>query len=349
METQTNTTTDTTSIEELVNLVDKKRLILPEFQRDFLWPIEKSKTLFDSLFRNLFIGSIILSKPSFELACKELDLRERGSRARKPTAKAFKPNVFIDKKIDTILDGQQRTTALYRALKGIDQIYLYFKPAHILESSEYYDAIDGEGQKAHIMDYVDGFETKIPKDSSDGKFYISIEDLFHGGKHLKDKKFLGEYVDPVLNDMKTLSSDQKTAISDIALHVHNLFHTEVVKKEKLISLQLLDMDLESFCLYFERSNSEGLNLKFTDIITAKVYCHPFYLGREIEKARKTTTFLDNKKWWVEQSVRYLNFLDYGEVKKGSILENLKGDSFETIGAKPLRIWMKYMGGLNPKN
>ena len=41
----------TKSIEELITMYDNGKLLLPEFQRDFKWPLEKSETLFDSIFR----------------------------------------------------------------------------------------------------------------------------------------------------------------------------------------------------------------------------------------------------------------------------------------------------------
>ena len=55
------------SIEDVVKLIQDGKLLLPEFQRDFKWPIEKSETLFDSIFQDLFIGSLIVSKPKFDL------------------------------------------------------------------------------------------------------------------------------------------------------------------------------------------------------------------------------------------------------------------------------------------
>ena len=47
-------TQETKSIEDIIKLIDKKKLVLPEFQRDFKWPLEKSETLFDSIFKDLF-------------------------------------------------------------------------------------------------------------------------------------------------------------------------------------------------------------------------------------------------------------------------------------------------------
>ena len=37
-----DSTNTTKSIEELITMYDNGKLVLPEFQRDFKWPLEKS-------------------------------------------------------------------------------------------------------------------------------------------------------------------------------------------------------------------------------------------------------------------------------------------------------------------
>src|SRR6516162_1236944 len=75
----------TESIVQLVDDIVKDRVALPEFQRDFVWDIDKTFDLFDSFVRDIFIGSLIYGVPSFEITVRELDRRPRsgrGSRAR---------------------------------------------------------------------------------------------------------------------------------------------------------------------------------------------------------------------------------------------------------------------------
>ena len=76
---QTNTQ-ETRSIEDAIKMIESKKLLLPEFQRDFKWSKEKIESLFDSIFQDLFIGSLIISKPKIDLACKVFDFRGRGSK-----------------------------------------------------------------------------------------------------------------------------------------------------------------------------------------------------------------------------------------------------------------------------
>lgn len=310
-------TQETKSIEDIVKMIDSGKLLLPEFQRDFKWPIEKSETLFDSIFQDLFIGSLIVSRPKFDLACKGFDLRERGKSSRKPVPKQYTSDDFEHQDIYTLLDGQQRATSIYRALKGKDIIHIIFKDIDTLLSDEYYDY---EEQKILVKydKYVEGFDSSRPKN---GEFHLSISDLYTSLDY-RESKFLNEFVNPQLDEFN-IDENQKEVLRDYAGTLHKDFRSDIVKKANLLSVQLLNMDLEKFCLYFERSNSQGLNLSFTDIITAKVYID-FKLSRKIKDAKKLKYF-DEK--YVDSVVRYINFIANGEVTKKSILKDLKGIHF----------------------
>jgi uncharacterized protein with ParB-like and HNH nuclease domain len=199
---QTNTQ-ETRSIEDIIKMIDNGKLVLPEFQRDFKWPIEKTETLFDSIFQDLFIGSLIVSKPKFDLACKGFDFRERGSKKHKPKPKLMTSDDFELNDIYTLLDGQQRTTAIYRALKGMDVIYIIFKDIDTLLSADYYD-YNSNSIKVKYDEYVEGFDTVKPKDSV---FYLRICDLFLS-MDFRESKFQSEFVDPVVANFQ-LEEEEK--------------------------------------------------------------------------------------------------------------------------------------------
>ena len=314
---QTNSQ-ETKSIEDIIKMIDSGKLVLPEFQRDFKWPIDKSETLFDSIFQDLFIGSLIVSKPKFDLACKGFDTRERGSKKHKPKPKQYTNNDFEVDDIYTLLDGQQRTTAIYRALKGMDVIYIIFKDINTLLSAEYYD-YKNNIIKVKYDDYIEGFDSIKPKDDV---FYLRICDLYTSMDY-RESKFQNEYIDPIISGFN-LDEVNRNVLIDFALTLHKDFRSDIIKKANLLSVQLLNMGLEKFCLYFERSNSQGLNLSFTDIITAKIYID-FKLTRKISDAVKDSQYFNEN--LVDTTVRYINFLSNGDVTKKSILKDLRGIHF----------------------
>ena len=94
----------TKTLGELLDYMDSERLKLPEIQREFVWKNQSIKLLFDSLYRELPIGQMLVWKP------KEVTPKAKGfsgkTNRRDPTK--------IDQFYGYLLDGQQRLTAISR-------------------------------------------------------------------------------------------------------------------------------------------------------------------------------------------------------------------------------------------
>ena len=285
-----NTQSRSQSIEDIIKLIEDGKLLLPEFQRDFKWPIDKSETLFDSIFQDLFIGSLILSKPKFDLACKGFDLRKRGTKKHKPVPQLFHEKQFETSDIYVLLDGQQRITSLFRALKGHDTIYVILKTPSDLIQANFFNPTT---KKVLCGKYemIAGFDSNKPED---GKFYLTISDMYEAtSQHFRDNKIEDDFINPRYEE-GNYSQQEKEILTEFSLVLFRYFSTDVIKKSNLLSVQLLEMDLEKFCLYFERSNSQGLNLSFTDIVTAKVYTE-YKLGESInENIKKYPEYFSEK-------------------------------------------------------
>jgi uncharacterized protein with ParB-like and HNH nuclease domain len=88
-------------IGELLNGIRNKDIVLPEFQREYVWGRDQAKKLFSSLFKEYPVGSLLFWKTN-----------------NPPELKNLKIN---GKKLGTtliILDGQQRLTCLYMLIEG---------------------------------------------------------------------------------------------------------------------------------------------------------------------------------------------------------------------------------------
>ncbi len=91
-----------TDFNDLVKKIDSKEILLPDFQRDFVWKDdEQQKSITASVLAKMPIGSILLlqSEPT-EYACKKIGLNQEINTAE------------IKNKIYFLLDGQQRITVL---------------------------------------------------------------------------------------------------------------------------------------------------------------------------------------------------------------------------------------------
>ena len=136
----------TQSIEKLIKDIDADKVTLPEFQRDFVWEITKTYDLFDSIVKDIFVGAIIYGIPSFEIAVRDIDTREKVKKGKR-RASLKSRNVTLEEIQDLqklnksdfrlVLDGQQRITSLYRSIKGIDSVWFIARNDSELENSNF--------------------------------------------------------------------------------------------------------------------------------------------------------------------------------------------------------------------
>jgi len=137
-----DTQSETESLLDIVRGIENRTIMLPEFQRDFRWELEQTYDLFDSLIREIFIGTIIYGKPSFGMTLREIDIRPRkskgkgkGSNAQLATHNLSTAEILKQaqtKNLRIVLDGQQRITAIYRAMTGKDNVYIILRDFPIL-------------------------------------------------------------------------------------------------------------------------------------------------------------------------------------------------------------------------
>ena len=102
------------SLRRLLEKVDDEELILPEIQRDFVWQRRSVMLLFDSLFRGLPIGHMLVWKAKRTVIPKHFHGRK------------FRGGVQLDNFYGYLLDGQQRLTALAHVRDADDEYRLMF-------------------------------------------------------------------------------------------------------------------------------------------------------------------------------------------------------------------------------
>src|SRR5436190_16903179 len=100
-------------LRKLLERIDDEQLVLPEIQRDFVWQKRSVMLLFDSLFRGLPIGHMLVWKAKHPVAAKAFHGRKLRSH-------------ILENFYGYLLDGQQRLTALSRVRDGDDDYRLMF-------------------------------------------------------------------------------------------------------------------------------------------------------------------------------------------------------------------------------
>jgi hypothetical protein len=91
------------TVSQLVSMVEKGQIQLPEMQRKFVWKATKVRDLLDSLYRGYPSGTILMWAPDEKVALTSFSVKTDDQLG-------FKPML--------LLDGQQRLTSLSSVLRG---------------------------------------------------------------------------------------------------------------------------------------------------------------------------------------------------------------------------------------
>ncbi len=97
----------TRAFPNLISEIEKGQIKIPQFQRDFVWSIQKSASIIDSILKGYPIGTFIFWRTKERLR----SIRNIGGQNL--------PEIDGSESIDFVLDGQQRLTSLYACIKGV--------------------------------------------------------------------------------------------------------------------------------------------------------------------------------------------------------------------------------------
>lgn len=106
------------TIKDAISKIQKKKFVLPSIQREFVWNAEQIEQLFDSLMRDYPISTFLFWKvekeriKDFQFYEFLKNYHERDSRHNN------KADLSSEEDVIAILDGQQRLTSMYIALRG---------------------------------------------------------------------------------------------------------------------------------------------------------------------------------------------------------------------------------------
>ncbi|OQY26696.1 MAG: hypothetical protein B6244_12740 [Candidatus Cloacimonetes bacterium 4572_55] len=325
------TLAQTESIVDLIQGIEKESIVLPEFQRNFVWEMGKTYDLFDSLVKNIFIGSIIYGVPSFEITIREIDLRPRkGEGSRKKLKHKSYKKAEINQKVKTggfrlLLDGQQRITSLYRALRGVDNVWFVARHPNEINTNENFNQLALEQLLFEFLG----------QESSE-RLSIKLSDVFDMMNSDYLEAELKEHFFDTLKYHRNVDDIGKQEVFRNYLRLKNKLQ-DLLKSQKLLSYYLLDTTLDKFALFFERSNSRGIQLNFIDILAAKLYDGFNLRNNIIEFGERYTNYTLNK----EIIVRSIAFIvsEKREIDRSSILKYLTPEHFAEYW-EPVCKWYK---------
>ena len=247
---------DHVSLANMVGRLREGRYVIPDFQRDFEWEPSDINELMRSIFRDYYIGSLLLWKGKNDtfraLSCEPIYGFE-GS----------------DRRTDIVLDGQQRLTAMYYAFVAPNRPtpnrrnrFLYFIRADLFMDEAYDEAFlyDWTRRGSNLLDdQARQFEEHMFPLSVIGAGVWDLPNWVQAyEKHWRD----------------AVEARDGTNAETARRHAENAKkfgeHLKSITEQYQISYIELDQDLElaKICDIFTQINSRGVRLDIFDLLNA---------------------------------------------------------------------------------
>lgn len=253
-------TTDKRKLVDIIKNAKEGRIVLPQFQRTFVWEYNDVVDFLLSLMKGYFIGSFLFqrcdsdSMPFDYRVVEGVDLRKE----------ELRPDYIV-------LDGQQRLTTLHYVLysppnvtlKNTRYPYQFFLDLNKVISDEIDDSIFGvrKDRCENLLKEEYGFEngiipfTILKGFQSWDTWLDKYQDWLRERNPEKYNKFL-----------EKTRSEWKAAIN-------KFFDTNV----PIIEIQKIrnndEKGISEVCAIFEKMNSTGVPLSVFDLLTARLYKH----------------------------------------------------------------------------
>ena len=248
------------SVTQLVGMIEKGQIRLPEMQRKFVWKATKVRDLLDSLYRGYPSGTILMWEPDESVALTSFSIATDDK-------SAFKPML--------LLDGQQRLTSLSSVLRGEPvTVRRRKKPIDILFNLEHPDNpltsidTDEDDEDEFETDEFEQSEDILNENIQQMTFVVSSSKLAAASNWIR--------VSDVFKDNSDKAFLTKAGVESFDDPRYDKY-TERLKKLRAIRDYVYRMDvLESSLSYeevteiFVRVNSLGAKLRGSDLALAQI-------------------------------------------------------------------------------
>ena len=254
------------NVQNLIEEANQKSLVLPDFQRDFVWPTRQVGKLLESLLNGYYINTL-LTLPVTRGPNNEIPFP-----ARKVEGVSTKKEPGAQ--MDMILDGQQRVTSIYYALTAPTDIPLANTKYPQLYCLRFGKAIEGQFDDDAVLWRRRDWSTS--QRLIDNDFEMQVDKglipftAFKNKQSFRDwRRGMADHVEEneaelgSLDDGRTLSRKDIDRVEDM---------TEVLRNYDVPVIQMTSgTEPAKVVQTFERINTQGLELGIFDILTARLW------------------------------------------------------------------------------
>jgi hypothetical protein len=247
------TTPHRITIQETISLCHRLKWVIPNFQRYFDWNKKNVKELWESIFKDQYIGSYLM-----------WETREQSKLGTIPILGVHSQNINI-KPDNIILDGQQRITSIYYGVKAPNitikgsqtPLYLYFNIKSYLED---------EG------DLIELHPSRVNRQDTFKNLLFPLYEFETYEDWIKEMK---NYLVSEIKSNEELDSEKREYYRDQIDQIRDLIQTKLSHiwrgYETPYIVLPAQLDLGQVTEIFENINSKGKPLTVFDLLIARSY------------------------------------------------------------------------------
>lgn len=317
------------TVDELVGMIERGELRLPEMQRRYIWRSTRVRDLLDSLYRGYPSGAILLWESDEDVPLQEFAIEQSG-------------NPYQTTRL--LLDGQQRLTSLSAVIRGKPlKVRGRVKPIEVLFNLEHPDELsvvtevneDDNNDEEGIHDETDSSEDELLERFNRMTFVV-------GTRKLEQLKQWVRVTDVFKNDSdKPLL--KSAGINDFDDPRYEKYSRRLAKlrsvRKYVYRMDILERSLsyEEVTEIFVRVNSLGAKLRSSDLALAQITA----------KWRGALKIFQN---FQEQCTKSGFHLDLGIHLRNLVVFATNQSRFLTVGSLPLEklksAWKESVEGMN---
>ena len=256
--------TNPRALKELLASIHLRTMVLPDFQRDFVWEPSATQDLIVSIANNYPAGSL---------------LRVRDTK-RVFAAREFEgaPKADGQKHTFLVLDGQQRLTSLYQAFYGVGE-HRYFLDLNILLEGE--DFEEGIFHRRTNTKWVKAHEDFLAQAA---QMILPLSVLKEGaGGFLQ---WLLGATNPLPPEKRSEMIDKLTNINKQWIQAIDDYHFPVVTLSD-------KTEADALCTIFETLNRTGVKLSVFELLTARFWTDDIRLRDLWDEALSTNPIIED--------------------------------------------------------
>jgi len=256
--------TNPRALKDLLYEAHSHAMVLPDFQRDFVWEPGATQELIVSIANNYPAGSILRVRDTKHVfAAREFE----GA-----------PPLNASKHTFLVLDGQQRLTSLYQAFYGVGEHRYYIDLKRLLGGEDFDDAIFHVRANTKWAKARESFEVQA-------KELILPLSVLRGGS--------GDFLQWLLKVTNPMPSETRIQMLDALTKVNDRW-IQTIDDYRFPVVTLSDKTKpDALCTIFETLNRTGVKLSVFELLTARYWPDNINLRTLWDKAREENPIIDD--------------------------------------------------------